>query len=320
MHIDELSWIQLLWLPFALAVLLTVVPYSISGIKKGTVRSVISLIATLAAGVCSVFASYWLSGLLKPTVQEALHGYIPEEVPAFLLDGILRAAVALLLYPIFLIILTSVLKWIGRLLTAGWHKARNPLSKAAGLAIRLIDCGVFALLLTLPLYGTLAMYGPVVQDMMALGGEQAQWDDTLEQVQSHPLVSIAGTDAPQVLYQVLAQGEVNTQITGPGLGEALTDVMAFTQTAAENPEGLTREDLQSLITSLVENPAALAWLETEGAELIKSPEISQWLEQAGDSVLTDVEDLLGQLELTAEQKQQLEKLLNSFKNAQAENG
>ena len=149
--------------------------------------------------------------------------------------------------------------------------------KFAGLGVSLVDCVVFALLFTIPIYGSLAIYSPAIKNIF--GGnnfivetvlneeKKANVLDTVDVINTHPLVAVASTNVSKYLYGNLSKNSAGKEHTTiEDNVNAISDVLAVVQKVAENPAKITEEDLNKIIDVISNNPGMVTFFSSSGGQ------------------------------------------------------
>ena len=242
----------ILWVPFILAFLTFAIPYCSKGFKKGLWHALISTVATVVAAVGAFFGAKFLAPLCLSKVTGLLPEFSFEELGSMghflpaVIEGLITGFVSLILFSVLLLILTLVCKLLLSLIPVPKGKG---LLRIFGMALRLIDAAALTVLLLLPLYGTIAAYGPSLSAVL----EYAQVADEpvpdpeiesyLHSATEHPLVKLAGTKPCAAIYNGLAavktdSGVINVPEMMQSVSQAtkLLDVMANGEFSASDLE------------------------------------------------------------------------------------
>lgn len=207
------SMISLLcWAPFLLVILLCGIRFVILGYKRGAARAGISLGVTALSALIAVILAKLLSstlvGVVRPIVSDLLRGKMKGNSLELLATGVAQAVCALVLYvPIFLI-LSIILKIVASVIFKRiLPKPEKTWNRVGGLAVSAVDALVFAFLMLLPIYGTLAV-GSYVTDMITdLEVIEKSGEDEgiayLNAVANHPLAGVAGIPPFSTAYDSL---------------------------------------------------------------------------------------------------------------------
>lgn len=205
---------MILWIPFGIVLLIVSLIFLISGYKRGLWRALLSLGATAVSTVLSLLLANWIAPMISGAIVSAIPPIdagalpLPEETILELVRGMIGVVLALLLFSVFLFFISIIIKSICNHAASGKLTVKNKGLKWAGLGVRLVDAVVFSLLLVLPLYGTLAAYGPAAQALMNLQEEQTdQQTAYIETVVSHPVVQASRSGPVSWVYEELSAVE-----------------------------------------------------------------------------------------------------------------
>ena len=268
----------ILWAPFGVVALLATLVYGIKGLRKGPVPALVSLGALLLSTLISVFAARMLATMAAPALLEIVPADTLAEGAAFsgmiemLLYSLVATLLALVIFMGLFFVLTPVVGALCKLiLRKKWEP--KPLTgghRAGGAAIGLATALVYALVLLLPLYGSLAAYAPVVRsaldmlpaDAITMEAPQPQvrqlstavqpladtepqpysemqmLREILDAILQHPLVEISSSAPVQSVYQSLSQ--VSTQEAPVNFAEMADSMQVFAEKVAavtQAPEG-----------------------------------------------------------------------------------
>lgn len=194
-------------IPFALPLVISLIVFLVGGYKRGATRSLLSLGVTVVAAVLAMVLCRLLAAVLPPLpFMEALVESLQEEggvlASSSLVEQLPQMVGALLMFsPLFLILCIvgkCLCSFVGTIAPqAGWKKA-------AGMAVRAVDAVIFALVLTLPIYGTVATLLPLAQSGYEAAGEldadSQEAAEVFEEMLEHPVIAIAGKFPLKQLY------------------------------------------------------------------------------------------------------------------------
>lgn len=205
----------ILWIPFGIVLLIVTLIFLISGYKRGLWRALLSLAATAVSTVLSLLLANWIAPMISGAVVSALPPLdirdlpLSEELILDLIRGMIGVVLALLLFSVFLFVLSIIIKSVCNHAAGGKLTVNSKGLKWAGVGVRLVDAVVFSLLLVLPLYGTLAAYGPTAQALLLLETEETEESAVyLDAVVSHPVVKASGTGPVCWVYGELSAVEI----------------------------------------------------------------------------------------------------------------
>ena len=166
----------LCWLPFILTVLIFGTVSLILGYKRGYIRAAISVLSTVISAVIALI----VSKLAASAVAGKLGGLISDIAD---LDGILSgdalnavaaALTAILLFGPVFVIVSAIIKNVCSVVNGKYiKKPEKAGEKLGGLAISVVDTLLFAILLTLPVYGTLAVASPIAEAAISLTADKS---------------------------------------------------------------------------------------------------------------------------------------------------
>lgn len=209
------------WSPFLVLALIFGLAFSFKGYKRGAARAGISIGVTVISCILSILIAKLiangLAGTFAPIVTDILSDTVKigADKIASLATSVASAFAALMLYiPVF-IILTSVLKPVlsfvfKKIIPTPKHVA----NKIGGLSIAIVDALLLAMLVTLPLYGTLALVDGAVE---ALGDKN---DEAIEMVSAATdpfIVDLANLPPFSTAYDTLMSCKIgNTTVSISG--------------------------------------------------------------------------------------------------------
>ncbi len=205
----------ILWIPFGIVLLIVTLIFLISGYKRGLWRALLSLAATAVSTVLSVLLAGWIAPMISGAIVSTLPPLeggamsLSEDMMSDLVKGVIGVVLALILFSVFLFIISIIVKSICNHAVGGKLTVDGKGLKWAGLGVRLVDAVVFSLLLVLPLYGTLAAYAPTAQALVMIQEEQTgETAEYFDAVVSHPVVKASGTGPVSWVYGELSAVEV----------------------------------------------------------------------------------------------------------------
>lgn len=268
----------ILWLPFVLVIVPAIIKWCIRGYKEGLVQALFGLSATIIAGILSIFFANILATIFAPVVNGWIGSVDAKGVVALIIGDGLRAELSLVLYSVIISFLPNLLKWVDKkYLSHIKEKSDKRVMKFAGLGVSLVDCVVSALLFTIPIYGSLAIYSPAIKNIF--GGnnfivetvlneeKKANVLDTVDVINTHPLVAVASTNVSKYLYGNLSKNSAGKEHTTiEDNVNAISDVLAVVQKVAENPAKITEEDLNKIIDVISNNPGMVTFFSSSGGQ------------------------------------------------------
>jgi len=244
-----------LTVPAALALLISLIVFLIGGYKRGLWRSLISLGITAVSALGAIVLSRVLApilsngGMLEELVEDLqAEGGVLGSLS--LLDSLPESITALLLFaPLFLILCIigkCICSFVGKKNPqAGWQKA-------AGMALRAVDAVIFALILTLPLYGTIGTYLPVVQTVYELDEGAGSMEDEmgmdLDVILEHPVVKLSQTPILSRLYHGIsaASAKEGTVILAQVAASSKNIISQYNAYASASEENKAKEAMKLL--------------------------------------------------------------------------
>ena len=221
---DTVSAIRLgLWIPFAFMLLISGLIFAIRGWKKGLPRTVLYLISTVLAAIVALLVSRLLSRFVSPPLVDLISQKmtVPEGMGSglamSLIEGIIRAAVSMLLFPFFLFLFNILIRLIAthiRIPFLDLPKYRMP---GVALAIGLVTAVFYSILMMLPLYGTIGAYVPTIRSVLEMTGEEVDEETNriLRELGDHAMVKVAYSGPAAALYDELTAlpfGESNIKL------------------------------------------------------------------------------------------------------------
>ena len=187
MNISAIIYL-LLFIPFVILFAVFGATFMTAGYKKDFGRSLISLGASVVAVIVSFFTSKLFAWALSKLFGGIVSSIIPEDsgMMAGMLEGtvtgVIKIILSLLLFGIFFAITVAVFKVIFKNHVCGaWLDKLNPStsgSKWGGLGIRFVDALLVVIMLSLPLYGTVATVVPPVSSLMQMSAPK-ETDDAV---------------------------------------------------------------------------------------------------------------------------------------------
>lgn len=291
-----------LWIPFALAFIVSGILFLIAGYRRGVLNALVSMGGTIAAAAVSLGIGKLVAIPLAPVAMKLLPdmdaGAMGAAV-AGLAEGAAAMVVAMVLFMVLMLIFTPVCKILLKRfvkLPAGGKKM-----KWGGLGVRLVDAVLFASLLLCPIYGTLYNYMPVADAVMQL--QQEQDEDlvvVLKATQKHPAVKLAGFGPADWVYKGLSQ--LNTDavsVNATTLTSTIRDMALLAGEVSGETDGpaATKKLLTYARDNLLEEKWCSELIINVGADYLKQ----QLAESGGDSTLLNA--ALSNLTITPEQFQ-----------------
>ena len=262
-----------LWLPFIFLLSIYGTIYCIRGYKKGLYRSLVSVGATVVSGIISaILAKFFASGIADNVYKSIMAENIGNSNPLFadfielFAKGVLQGFIALFLFSSILFLLTIIFKIIASAIVKDKFEPENKGMRWAGLGVRLVEAIVFTLLLLLPIYGTLATYMPVAEEIIDMSttsddeGEEMIVSDIIGKIGNHPLLKAAKTKTMEAIYNTLADSKVeNSNLNLPKMISSISGVLEQLKGIENLPEEEQKSAVQSLINYIDENLVGQEW-------------------------------------------------------------
>lgn len=166
----------IIWAPFLIVALICGIIFGILGYKRGSARAGISIGVTVVSSILAIVVSKLVAmltaGLLSPYIVDLLSKNAPEQIGAAQLvsmgTGLASGVCALVLYiPVFLIV-ASILKPVVSSITKKLPAPKSVGNRLGGLSISLVDALIYAFLLLIPVYGTIAVADNVLETVQVL--------------------------------------------------------------------------------------------------------------------------------------------------------
>ena len=205
-----------LWIPFVITVIIAGLIFCINGYKKGTIRSLFSLGATIVAAVLSLLVSKLCArplaksfGAMITTNMSLEDMPIGADAIMSIVESGLRIVASILLFSIFMFILTIVLKTVAKKVKSDCFQPTTKGQKWGGFGVRFADTIIFALFLFMPLYATLGNYVPTAQVVASYISEDEETTRYLSAVSAHPLVQVSSAGPVQWFYSGLSSTKVD---------------------------------------------------------------------------------------------------------------
>lgn len=238
------------WAPFLALVLIYGISFMILGYKRGSIRASASVVMTIVSAVIAVVIAKLVSVPLGKFISGKVLEMLTESNPELadmgrmnaLAEGLAGALVAVVAFiPIFLIVAVIIKPIVSAIMKTVSKKSANIFDSIGGLTISLVDAIIFAFILTLPLYGTAALVGDVMDSTEVLVEKEMDKDgavvnsaplDIINEVTSAPIVSLAGSPPFSKVYDVLLtfkfEGDmVNLPKVVRSVSSLAEDIMVF---------------------------------------------------------------------------------------------
>lgn len=247
------------WAPFLLLALIFGITFSIKGYKRGAARAGISIGVTAITCIISIFVAKLIAtaiaGNFSPMIADALSETgmkLAAKELAALATSIAGAVASLILYIPVSIILFSVLKPVASFIFKRFIPApKHVANKIGGLSLSLIDALLLTILVTLPVYGTLALADGVV-DVFAKGD-----NETVEMISAATdpfVVDVVGVPPFSTAYDTLMSCKIGK--TTVSLSETVREAVVVLEQVKvlENfkAENFNKKDILELLSSAEE--------------------------------------------------------------------
>ena len=210
------------WAPFLLFSVIYGIIFMVLGFKRGSIRSAVSIVMTVVSAVISIVIAKLASAPIGKLISDKVLDMLTESNPEIadidrinvLAEGISGALSALILYiPVFLLVSLIIKCVVSAIMKAVCPKADNVFDRIGGLTIALVDALLFAFLLTLPIYGTMALANDVLDVAEVYAEKETQKQEgvvynnkpfeIIKEATGSPIVSLAGTPPFSTAYNVL---------------------------------------------------------------------------------------------------------------------
>ncbi len=201
------------WAPFLLLALIFGICFTVRGAKKGAARAGIAFGATALSIVASVFIAKLVAAPIgrsvSPIVRDMMSDSASElgseamlKIDAIVM-GIAGALASLIVFIPVLVIVSIILKVVASVITTKlMPEPKHIANKLGGAAIGLVDALLLALMLLLPIYGTLSLakdFKPVISSFEGT-------DDVMEYMDAATapfIVDVAGIPPFESAYDYL---------------------------------------------------------------------------------------------------------------------
>lgn len=300
--IDSTVLSSLLWAPYLLFLLIYGLIYCISGYKKGLYRSLISVGATVVAGVVSFFAARLMNPLFsgvftafQDNSRLELGESLDDFVFGFVFNSLFQSVITLFVFTFLLFVTSMIFKGIASAVTKNKFEPKNSGMRWAGLGVRLVEAVVFSLVLLIPFYGTAGAYVPTVEKIIAVGdiSEESglkESEDVIKTVASHPLVSVSKSGPIAALYNGLSEIKVDDEsLNIPKMVSVLGEITDRLLLISEAPNSQKEEAIEELFEYVNDNVVGEKWV--YGAYNATIKEVVKVLEAEFDSVSPDAKEI-----------------------------
>jgi len=257
-----------LWAPFALIVLVFGIIFCVNGYRKGLWRALLSLCATVVSALISVL----IAPLIAKPVSVSLSGMIEDmniigservspslvKMVNELVRGVAQSVISLVLFGGIFFILAIILKVISAKVKKGALVPEQKGLRFAGLGVRLLDTVLYALIMLMPVYGTLSAYIPVASAVMNsnfIEIEDAEdFAEPMEAVGGHLLVKAEGIVPFSSAYNGLTTfnyGDGNNKVCLSEMMDTFETVLNHYNEADRSLATLLESDLDAEIGALL---------------------------------------------------------------------
>ena len=202
----------LVWAPFLLIAVICGVSFALLGYKRGTPRALISLAATLLSAVLSVIVARLVAPYPATFVESLVVNAIGSDYAAMLqgghvaalVSGLATAACALVIFlPVFLLVALIVKLVTSAVFRNILPQPKKIVNNLGGMAISVVDALLFALLLLLPLYGTLGLGNEVYTAVASMDESLAEQQEMVSSITDNPLSKTANAGPCALVYDNL---------------------------------------------------------------------------------------------------------------------
>lgn len=267
----------ILWIPFLIVFGICAVFFMRSGYKRGVISALVSLGATVVAAVVSMLLANLIALPIAPSIASAFDFSSTEGIlGAFaekLAEGVIGGFVSLFLFSVLMLIGTLVFKKIAKKLEKDKFATEVKAKKWGGLGIRFADALIFAVLLLLPLYGTLNAYTPAARILVEFEGgrESTELLSTLKSFESHPCVYLSKPAPISTIYNGL------TSIDMDGESISIPEILSVAEEVYEMGEELLNavrndsfdeSDIANYVDFLHEEVVNQSWAYSVSREVI----------------------------------------------------
>ena len=254
------------WSPFLLLALIFGICFTLRGAKKGAARAGIAFGATVLSAIASVFTAKLISVPVGKSLMPLVDGFTSgtsslgadalERVEA-IVTGIAGALASLVLFVPVLIIISIIFKVVASVITTKLMRdPKHVANKIGGGVIGFVDAMVLAILILLPLYGTLSL----AKEFKPIIAELPETEEVMEYVDAATapfVIDIAGIPPFETTYDYLMSfkvegSTVSVSKTARQAGEIYLEIAAIGDIKnMSNKDAI--EVLESLERVIVEN-------------------------------------------------------------------
>lgn len=269
-----------LWIPFVFVTAITVPVFCAAGYRRGAWNALASLAATVIAAVCSVVLARFLAGPVSRPIINALadvlagrSGGMSLGMEALVINGVVCVLMAFGLYFLLMLVLTALFKYIAKALWGPELQRSEAGMRWGGLAARLVDGVLYALLLLLPLYGSLGNVLPMLSSMSSLLEEDVQLQQTVAAIADHPVAKVSRTGPLKTAYSQLAV--VPTENGSISLAEVSHSVSGTVERYQQLKDAMetgnvTMEQIEDLLAFVRDDVLQQQWVYSAYRQLLDS--------------------------------------------------
>lgn len=206
------------WAPFLLLALIFGICFTVRGAKKGAARAAIALAATALSALASVFLAKLIAipvgNSLTPVIYDMMGDGASELGAAAMakmdsmIIGMAGAVASLVFFIPVIIIVSVILKVVASVITTKlMPEPKHIANKIGGAAIGFVDAILLALLILLPVYGTLSL----VKDFKPVISTLEETDEVVEYLDAATspfIVDVAGVPPFESAYDYLLSFKV----------------------------------------------------------------------------------------------------------------
>ncbi len=266
-----------LWAPFVLIILISGIIFCINGYRKGLWRALLSFGATVVSALVSVLVTPLIAKPVSKSLMPMIEGMnlfgaensdqVLTEMVNELVRGVAQSVVSLVLFGFVFFVLTIILKVVSAKVKKNALLTEKKSLRFAGLGVRLLDTVLYALIMLMPLYGTLSAYAPAAATVMNSSfieeGDMKELADPLNQVSGHFLVKTEGAVPFSTAYNgltIFTIGDSGKKVNLAELMDTLEAAVKHYNAADGSLSSLLESDLDAEIGSLLNDQALMVML------------------------------------------------------------
>ena len=264
----------ILWLPYAFLAALYIIIYCIFGYKNGFFKSIISVAASLVAGVVSAGFALVVSPLITGFAYDLVFSLLPSvDMGAFskfaesFTKGFLQGFVSLVLFSGALFFTSIIAKGLAGLILRKKLAPKSKWMRWTGVLIRLGEALVFVLILLLPLYGTLSTYTPVVKELFSLTARDTENENIevaealLETIENHPLTQTVSKTALSEIYNAVSVSEVGgNNVSIPKMVNSVNGLLDRVEALKTMPQSRYKDAVTDIVVYLEDEFVGEKWV------------------------------------------------------------